>query len=244
MIGFSVSVAYFIVLALARSIAAVLWAEILRAIGIGLVTYLGISFLIVDAAPGRRRRGALPTRAIGFGVRRAQRRPAGASFGYPSLSVACALLIRLGLVRFSSPPRAGMIFPTAASTAFFYLFSTTLQRALNNRYLRTGSSETAETGGARFQTGGGLLGDQISMKFRPLHDRVVIRRIEGEDKTKGGIIIPDTVKEKPQEGEVVAVGPGARDESGKLSRSNSKRATGCCSANGPARRSRSTARTS
>jgi chaperonin GroES len=54
------------------------------------------------------------------------------------------------------------------------------------------------------------------MKFRPLHDRVVIRRMEGEDKTKGGIIIPDTVKEKPQEGEVIAVGPGARDESGKL----------------------------
>jgi chaperonin GroES len=54
------------------------------------------------------------------------------------------------------------------------------------------------------------------VKFRPLHDRVVIRRIEGEDKTKGGIIIPDTVKEKPQEGEVVAVGPGARDESGKV----------------------------
>jgi chaperonin GroES len=55
-----------------------------------------------------------------------------------------------------------------------------------------------------------------SMKFRPLHDRVVIRRIEGEEKTKGGIIIPDTAKEKPQEGEVVAVGPGARDESGRL----------------------------
>src|SRR5471030_3199340 len=54
------------------------------------------------------------------------------------------------------------------------------------------------------------------MKFKPLHDRVVIRRIEGEEKTKGGIIIPDTAKEKPQEGEVVAVGPGARDESGKL----------------------------
>ena len=54
------------------------------------------------------------------------------------------------------------------------------------------------------------------MKFRPLHDRIVIRRLEGEDKTKGGIIIPDTVKEKPQEGEVIAVGPGARDESGKL----------------------------
>ena len=54
------------------------------------------------------------------------------------------------------------------------------------------------------------------MKFHPLHDRVVIRRIEGEEKTKGGIIIPDTAKEKPQEGEVIAVGPGARDESGKL----------------------------
>jgi chaperonin GroES len=54
------------------------------------------------------------------------------------------------------------------------------------------------------------------MKFRPLHDRVVVRRIEGEEKTKGGIIIPDTAKEKPQEGEVIAAGPGARDESGKL----------------------------
>ena len=54
------------------------------------------------------------------------------------------------------------------------------------------------------------------MKFRPLHDRVVVRRIEGEEKTKGGIIIPDTAKEKPQEGEVIAVGPGARDDSGKI----------------------------
>jgi chaperonin GroES len=54
------------------------------------------------------------------------------------------------------------------------------------------------------------------MKFRPLHDRVVVKRIDAEEKTKGGIIIPDTAKEKPQEGEVVAVGPGARDESGKL----------------------------
>ena len=54
------------------------------------------------------------------------------------------------------------------------------------------------------------------MKLKPLHDRVVIRRIEGEEKTKAGIIIPDTAKEKPQEGEVVAVGPGARDEAGKL----------------------------
>ena len=54
------------------------------------------------------------------------------------------------------------------------------------------------------------------MKFRPLHDRVVVRRVESEAKTAGGIIIPDTAKEKPQEGEIVAVGPGGRDESGKL----------------------------
>jgi len=53
-------------------------------------------------------------------------------------------------------------------------------------------------------------------KFRPLHDRVVVRRIAAEEKTKGGIIIPDTAQEKPQEGEVIAVGPGGRDESGKL----------------------------
>ena len=54
------------------------------------------------------------------------------------------------------------------------------------------------------------------MKFRPLHDRVVVKRIDAEEKTKGGILIPDTAKEKPQEGEVIAVGPGARDETGKL----------------------------
>ena len=53
-------------------------------------------------------------------------------------------------------------------------------------------------------------------KFRPLHDRVVVRRIEAEEKTAGGIIIPDTVKEKPQQGEIVGVGPGGRDENGKL----------------------------
>ncbi|MGA7971877.1 MAG: co-chaperone GroES [Pseudolabrys sp.] len=53
-------------------------------------------------------------------------------------------------------------------------------------------------------------------KFRPLHDRVVVRRIEAQEKTKGGIIIPDTAQEKPQEGEIVAVGPGGRDETGKL----------------------------
>ena len=54
------------------------------------------------------------------------------------------------------------------------------------------------------------------MKFRPLQDRVLIRRLEGEEKTAGGIIIPDTAKEKPMQGEVVSVGPGARDENGKL----------------------------
>ena len=54
------------------------------------------------------------------------------------------------------------------------------------------------------------------MNFRPLHDRIVVRRIDAEDKTKGGIIIPDSAKEKPQEGQVVAVGPGGRDEAGKL----------------------------
>jgi chaperonin GroES len=53
-------------------------------------------------------------------------------------------------------------------------------------------------------------------KFRPLHDRVVVKRIDAEAKSKGGIIIPDTAKEKPSQGEVVAVGPGARDESGKI----------------------------
>jgi chaperonin GroES len=54
------------------------------------------------------------------------------------------------------------------------------------------------------------------MKFRPLHDRVVVRRLESDEKTKGGIIIPDTAKEKPQEGIVESVGPGGRDEAGKL----------------------------
>jgi chaperonin GroES len=54
------------------------------------------------------------------------------------------------------------------------------------------------------------------MKFRPLHDRVVVRRVEEDTKTKGGIIIPDTAQEKPMQGEVIAVGPGGRDETGKL----------------------------
>jgi len=54
------------------------------------------------------------------------------------------------------------------------------------------------------------------MTFRPLHDRILVRRVDAEEKTKGGIIIPDTAKEKPQEGEVIAAGPGGREESGKL----------------------------
>jgi chaperonin GroES len=76
------------------------------------------------------------------------------------------------------------------------------------------------------------------MKFRPLHDRVVVRRIDAEAKSAGGIIIPDTAKEKPSQGEVIAVGPGGRDEAGKLI------PIACCSANGRAPRSRSTARNS
>jgi chaperonin GroES len=61
------------------------------------------------------------------------------------------------------------------------------------------------------------------MKFRPLHDRVVVRRVENETKTSGGIIIPDTAAEKPQQGEIIAVGPGARDENGKINALDVKR---------------------
>jgi chaperonin GroES len=60
------------------------------------------------------------------------------------------------------------------------------------------------------------LEEKLHMKFRPLHDRVVVKRVEEDTKTKGGIIIPDTAQEKPMQGEVVAVGPGGRDETGKL----------------------------
>ena len=82
------------------------------------------------------------------------------------------------------------------------------------------------------------------MDFRPLHDRVLIRRVEGEEKTKGGIIIPDNAQEKPMEGDIVAVGPGARGEDGKIQPLDIKTGTGCCSANGRAPRSRSMVRTS
>ena len=81
-------------------------------------------------------------------------------------------------------------------------------------------------------------------QFRPLHDRVVLKRIDAEAKSKGGIIIPDTAKEKPSQGEITAVGPGGRDEAGKLISIDLKSATACCSANGRAPRSSSTARNS
>jgi chaperonin GroES len=61
-----------------------------------------------------------------------------------------------------------------------------------------------------------IIHEEDSMKFRPLHDRVVVKRVDAEEKTAGGIIIPDTAKEKPSQGEVIAVGPGGRDEAGKL----------------------------
>ena len=79
------------------------------------------------------------------------------------------------------------------------------------------------------------------MKFRPLHDRVVVKRIDAEEKSAGGIIIPDTAKEKPSQGEVIAVGPGGRDETGKLTPSTSGSAIASRSASGRAPRSRSTA---
>ena len=80
------------------------------------------------------------------------------------------------------------------------------------------------------------------MKFRPLHDRVVVQRTESEQKTAGGIIIPDTAKEKPMEGKVIAAGAGARDETGKVSRLTLKLAILFCSANGQAPKSRSMVR--
>ncbi len=74
------------------------------------------------------------------------------------------------------------------------------------------------------------------MKFRPLHDRVVVKRLEEDSKSAGGIIIPDTVKEKPMRGEVIAVGPGVRDESGKINAPDVKAGDTCCSASGRAPR--------
>jgi chaperonin GroES len=82
------------------------------------------------------------------------------------------------------------------------------------------------------------------MKFRPLHDRVALRRVDSETKTLGGIIIPETAAEKPQEGEVMAVGPGARGEDGKIVAMDLKRVTASYSANGPGPKSKSMVRTS
>ena len=74
------------------------------------------------------------------------------------------------------------------------------------------------------------------MKFRPLHDRIVVKRIDAEEKTKGGIIIPDTAQEKPSQGEVLASGPAAATRRASSFRSTSGSATACCSASGPAPR--------
>ena len=82
------------------------------------------------------------------------------------------------------------------------------------------------------------------MKFRPLHDRVVVKRIDAEEKSAGGIIIPDTAKEKPSQGEITAVGPGGRDENGKIIPIDLRSASACCSANGRALKSSSMARNS
>jgi chaperonin GroES len=81
---------------------------------------------------------------------------------------------------------------------------------------KIGASYLWAAGGGRPPRQREIFYQEEVMKFRPLHDRVVVKRIEAEEKTRGGIIIPDTAKEKPQEGEVIAVGPGARDDSGKL----------------------------
>ena len=80
------------------------------------------------------------------------------------------------------------------------------------------------------------------MKFRPLHDRVVVRRLDAEEKTAGGIIIPDTAKEKPMEGEIIAAGPAPATKPGSSCRSTSRPATASCSATGRAPRSRLTAK--
>ena len=82
------------------------------------------------------------------------------------------------------------------------------------------------------------------MEFRPLHDRVMVRRIEEDAKTAGGIIIPDTAKEKPQQGEVIAIGPGARDKPAQSMRSTSGLEIAFCLASGRAVKSRSTVRIS
>src|SRR5579863_6274995 len=79
----------------------------------------------------------------------------------------------------------------------------------NNRFFSTSKPPYLKSGAA-------MRVIMAKLKFRPLNDRVVVKRIDAEEKSKGGIIIPDTAKEKPQEGEIVAVGPGGRDENGKL----------------------------
>lgn len=95
-----------------------------------------------------------------------------------------------------------------------------LDKAQGCHYLRDSWHSPRSSANSNRETGTSFRSKRVFImaktKFRPLHDRVVVRRVESEAKTAGGIIIPDTAKEKPQEGEVIAVGPGARDEAGKL----------------------------
>jgi chaperonin GroES len=87
---------------------------------------------------------------------------------------------------------------------------------------RLGANDAAQDGRSTAPLSAATRGEPVKgnlmakQKFRPLHDRVVVKRIEAEEKTQGGIIIPDTAKEKPSQGEITAVGPGGRDETGKL----------------------------
>jgi chaperonin GroES len=92
----------------------------------------------------------------------------------------------------------------------FYLLSACWQS------MQTSAKGPFAAGCPLFGESAGSEQEENDMTFRPLHDRVVVRRLESEEKTKGGVIIPDTAKEKPQEGEIIAVGPGGRDETGKL----------------------------
>jgi chaperonin GroES len=90
-----------------------------------------------------------------------------------------------------------------------------------NKFLHANAQRGSHPPGLVIRSGQGIskhhrLSTEENMSFRPLHDRILVRRVESEEKTRGGIIIPDTAKEKPQEGEVVAVGPGARSDAGQI----------------------------
>ena len=117
-------------------------------------------------------------------------------------------------------------------------------RAVGTRLIETANRSRAFQFPAKAARQRGNEEDMAKTKFRPLHDRVVVKRIDAEEKTAGGIIIPDTAKEKPMQGQVVAVGPAAATRRASSSRSTSRPATRCCSASGRAPRSSSMARNS